>query len=238
VEPSPGEFTVGPVAIVRFVVGTVSVAALTGAATLALWAVAYPTARGWSPMAVTSGSMSPSIRVGDVLVAAPATDDRLVPGAVIVFENPAGDGFITHRVVERRESGEMTTQGDANPSPDSTPVRPDQVRGVGRLVVPLIGRPQSWAANGQWGRVGIVVLLFGLALWFSRWGSVDDLSRPSEEVDRSGRTQMRPRGTRGVPVLGVVLICFGVMFSTATRAVIVDPADSGTNSITAASVFP
>ncbi|MEZ5243952.1 MAG: signal peptidase I [Acidimicrobiales bacterium] len=225
------------VAIARFVTGTVALCVLSALATLMLWAVGYPVVRGWSPTVITSGSMTPSIEVGDVLVAGPVDADRLVPGSVIVFDNPAGSGFVSHRLVEVLPTGEYRTWGDANESADSTPVRPDQVRGIGRLVVPLVGRPYAWAAAGDTDSLLLGALaLVGLVI-AARWGyrpEFDPWATPQEP---------RPRvdGSRVAPAIaaGAAIMFFGSSF-VGTRPVhsaFTDPAQSDA-SITAAGTFP
>ena len=92
---------------------------------------------GRSIFIVNSGSMSPSIRVGDaVLVKSLDENERptLRVGDVVTFrvlDRP--DMHITHRIVGTRLTVEDTyyrTKGDANPSNDSLEVASGQVFGV------------------------------------------------------------------------------------------------------------
>lgn len=111
--------------------------------------VAVPVlAIGWEPVLITSGSMGPTISPGDVVLLGepPAPgDDLLQPGTVITFRDPGDpDALITHRIDETREDGLYRTRGDANGRPDSAPVAPDDIVGVGRMLVPLIGLPVLW----------------------------------------------------------------------------------------------
>ena len=72
---------------------------------------------GWDPVVITSGSMSPTLRPGDVLVVDEHPADQLVgQRSVLTFESPAGDGeLITHRVAEVLTDDRLyITQGDAN----------------------------------------------------------------------------------------------------------------------------
>lgn len=113
---------------------------------------------GWQPAVITSGSMEPLIRPGDVVLTSPTTSTGdIEPGNVVTFESPARDGTLTtHRVLAVNPDGSLRTQGDANVSPDSTPVRPDDVVGRGRLLIPLVGLPLHWLSSG--------LVLFGLWL--------------------------------------------------------------------------
>ena len=91
-----------------------------------------------------SGSMSPQIRTGDLVVdvAEPAAAVR--PGQVLSFKAPtAGHPVTTHRVisVERRDGKTLIrTRGDANPNADPWLARVDDdtVWRV-RAVVPVLG---------------------------------------------------------------------------------------------------
>lgn len=121
------------------------------AAVLVVWAL-VPAAVGMAPVLITSGSMQPHVTSGDVVVIGGAVDHPVETGSVVTFRDPAGSGqLITHRVTDRNDDGTYQTRGDANPTPDSTPVPPDHVEGVGRLLVPAVGLPALWLRTGELG---------------------------------------------------------------------------------------
>ena len=100
---------------------------------------------GWTPAVVASGSMSPAVRTGDVVIVSPPSPDRLVPGSVITFEKPGRPGRpVLHRIIGVTGNGQLVTKGDANPVPDPTPVSPASVTGSARLRVPYAGLPGLW----------------------------------------------------------------------------------------------
>jgi signal peptidase I len=112
---------------------------------------------GWRPFVVQSGSMEPRINVGDIVLAAPVDSAQDLVGRVTVFVDPdRRESYKTHRVVGLNADGTMTTQGDANPTADSTRISVDDVRGLGRLLVSFAGLPYVWARSGQW----LLLLLF------------------------------------------------------------------------------
>jgi signal peptidase I len=152
----------------RFWIGTVSVIVVALTTWLGLWASA-PLVAGWAPVAITSGSMQPTIRPGDVVVAAPHPRAPLEPGDVIVFADARLGGLVTHRIIDVADDGSYTTRGDANRSPDPSPVAPDDVVGVGRLLVPLAGTPAVWAARGQHPLVAGWTVAMLLAGWGCRF---------------------------------------------------------------------
>ena len=117
---------------------------------------------GWTPTVITSDSMAPSIRAGDVVLAQPTSGDDLEVGSVITFD--VGDGLVTHRIDVVNPDGTYLTKGDANPESDSTPVMPDQVTGVGRVAVPWIGQPTLWLRNGDLARLGFLATAFAAGI--------------------------------------------------------------------------
>lgn len=111
--------------------------ALTAVVTLTAWIV-LPLLWGWQAYTVTSGSMSPLLRRGDVVIAAPGGEARVRSIVVIAPAVPGGTP-VTHRVVERLPNGLLRTRGDANASPDSRLITERQLVGGVRVVIPLAG---------------------------------------------------------------------------------------------------
>ncbi|HWH33104.1 MAG TPA: signal peptidase I [Egibacteraceae bacterium] len=131
----------------------VTLLVLTGVAILGVGALL-----GWRPYLVTSGSMAPAMRPGDVIVVEPAVPGKPydVP-TIITFRDPAR-GLVTHRVVaaEQAPNGEVryTTKGDANPDAESGTVGQSELVGSVRYVVRDVGMPLHWAQHGRWGPFG------------------------------------------------------------------------------------
>jgi len=130
---------------------------------LALW-VAIPVLSGsFESVTIVSGSMSPRIRASDVVLIGPTDGRHLARGTVITFDDPAHPGRrVTHRIVARLPDGTYRTQGDANLEPDSTPVAPQRIEGVGRVVVPLVGAPIVWIHDGHAWRVLLLAATLAL----------------------------------------------------------------------------
>ena len=120
-----------------------------------------PLAFGWGSYIVRSGSMEPSVKVGDIVIAKPlAQDESPTVGRVMVFTNPARtDGeLLVHRIVSRNDDGTYTSAGDANAFSDSTPVTRDDVKARAVLLAPYAGLPLVW-----WDQHNFVAL--GIWLW-------------------------------------------------------------------------
>lgn len=113
---------------------------------------AAPLVTGWGSYVVASDSMRPSISVGDVVVARPATTGHQVHvGRVYVFDDPTrAERLIVHRVVEKRDDGDYTTAGDANSVTDITPLKTSGIRAQAVLLVPYVGLPVHWARTRDW----------------------------------------------------------------------------------------
>lgn len=131
--------------------------------------VIVPTLGGWSSVVITSNSMAPTIRSGDVVVAAPHNGAGLGTGTVVVFQDPVGDGLITHRISAVNDDGTYQTRGDANRVEDSIPLAPNQVEGVGKILVPLVGLPALWVWTDAWLALGLWAAMMALALWSARF---------------------------------------------------------------------
>ena len=158
---------------VRFYFGLVGLFATYAVLFLATWAVLPAFIPGWQSVVITSGSMSPSIRTGDVVVVTPSDGQGLSPGSVVVISDPAVSGLVTHRIVSVNPDGSYGTRGDANAQPDSTALRPDQVVGVGRLRVPFIGLPLVWYRTGAWEKLALWATGTLLVLWAARYVLLD-----------------------------------------------------------------
>lgn len=111
---------------------------------------------------VQSGSMTPAVPAGSLVISKPA--DGYYVGDVIVFKaekdrlikNPKST--TTHRVFEVKETGvgtEYVTKGDANNAPDSQIVAKELVLGKTIFSIPLLGYPVSFAKT----REGLIILI-------------------------------------------------------------------------------
>jgi signal peptidase I len=157
----------------------VGVAYLTAVAWLLWWVLVAAVVPAWTPVVVTSGSMAPAIRTGDLVIISAVAPEEVAPGHVVVFDDP-GRGLVTHRVVDV-EAGALRTQGDANRQVDSRPVDRSEVRGRGRLLVPAVGLPLVWAARADWLHVAAVAVTTVLA-----WLTVQGWMRAADRATRSG----------------------------------------------------
>ncbi|MDK8171057.1 S24/S26 family peptidase [Curtobacterium citreum] len=137
----------------RVVVGTLARGIVATVVGMALWA-AVPAVVGWQSTTVVTASMAPRLVPGDVVVSRPVPTPEVVPGRVLLADDPDQPGHLRlHRYVETGADGTIVTKGDANPAADSTPLDRSAVHGVGYLRIPFIGTPVLWAHEGRWGAV-------------------------------------------------------------------------------------
>jgi len=116
----------------------------------ALWTVAMCTAiiltvwfstglLGLFPTVAISGSMRPTIEVGDIAIIVKTPVERIRPGDIIQYATP--EGMVLHRVIDIKD-GYFITKGDACSTPDPEPVHPLNVRGKLIAIIPKLG----WAS--------------------------------------------------------------------------------------------
>jgi signal peptidase len=139
---------------------------LAGLAGLVVVALA-PEAMGYSAHVVTSGSMTPRVEPGDVVLTQPTTAAELRTGQVLLFDDPQRPGgLLLHRLVSFDAAGDLVTRGDANQSADSVHVAPSAVRGVARVRVPWVGLPALWRDRGRFGAIALAAAVLGGAAVF------------------------------------------------------------------------
>ncbi len=115
---------------------------------LVIMAVAVPKFTDVEYRAVLTGSMTPEIPAGSLVVIVPTAADEIQLGDDITFVSQ-GDIVVTHRVVSiDRERNEFTTWGIANPSDALDP--PNEYKniiGVVRYHIPAIGIPINYLST-------------------------------------------------------------------------------------------
>ena len=107
-----------------------------------------PSVLGLTPMVVLSGSMSGDapdhIEVGDLIFVGRAEPKELKVGDVIAYmESDESTTVVTHRIIEilTAEDGSLQwrVQGDANNTPDENPVPENNLVGIYKFRIPLVG---------------------------------------------------------------------------------------------------
>lgn len=95
---------------------------------------------GFYPTIIASGSMQPTLNVGDIAIAVTTNPNQIRPGDIIQYYSQ--EQMTLHRVIEIRQTEEgqvFITKGDANTAPDSDPVHPQQIKAKLLFAIPQIG---------------------------------------------------------------------------------------------------
>lgn len=117
-------------------------------------AVVVPRLTGATPYVVLTGSMSPGMPPGTLVVVRHVDPRSIEVGDVITYQLASGrPDVVTHRVVAQGLDGRgdpvFRTKGDANASPDRAWVRPVQVKGKRWYAVPQLGRASALLTTQQ-----------------------------------------------------------------------------------------
>ncbi len=106
----------------------------------------------YQPIAVLSGSMSPTFDRGDAVVVNKLTTkekDELKKGDIIQFVS--GNKYVVHRIVSITNDNYgnklFVTKGDHNNAIDMNKVSMEDVKGKVSFVIPLIGYPSVWLSG-------------------------------------------------------------------------------------------
>ena len=165
----PGNDRVRGVDLSLFCTGLFAVATLLVFGTLSLMAVVPMVVPGLTSASITSGSMMPLIRIGDVVVASDHGGAPIALETIVVYEDPRKGDLVTHRVVEVNADGSYTTKGDMNGTVDRDPIPAENIRGEARWIIPYVGQPRVWVAQGNWVMVGMSIAAIAFAVWLSRF---------------------------------------------------------------------
>ena len=111
---------------------------------------------GKSVLQVVTGSMEPSLHVGDFIIIETVDTATLREGDIISYYSEQSDIYgklVTHRISAVNEDGTFTTFGDANPVADELAVRPDQI--VGRYT----GKARFFIWLGSFANLRKIILM-------------------------------------------------------------------------------
>ena len=95
---------------------------------------------GFYPTIIGSGSMRPTLDVGDIAIVVSTDPSKIQVGDIIQYWQK--EEMTLHRVVETYQSERTNlfiTKGDANTAPDTDPVFPAQIRGKLIFTIPKLG---------------------------------------------------------------------------------------------------
>jgi len=153
-----------------------------------LVAAVAPQLGGYRSFTVRSGSMTPAIETGDVVVTKPISPRTARVGDVVTFVDPEGTGkLFSHRVQSVRVAGNevaFVTRGDANTATEDW--RVPAAGSIGRVAyrIPKIGYALSWIDSGP-ARLALIAIPALLLLWAALlriWRPAPAARRPEAET--------------------------------------------------------
>jgi signal peptidase len=152
-------------------------------------AITLPYLVGVKALTVLSGSMEPTIHVGDVVLVRPISPTAARVGDVVTFRDPVErDKLITHRVRRISISGQsvsFVTKGDANTGVEEWQVPRTGTVGLVLTRVPKLGFALFYA-RGPLGRLLLVVFPALLLGAYELWRVWRPVSGPRGEGPQPG----------------------------------------------------
>lgn len=177
--------------IARFALQTATTLALLAGVSLFLAIGVGPHIFGYRPITMLSGSMTPTIRPGDMVVDTPEPLSAVRVGQIITFHTPTPNGYVdSHRVthVRRLPDGAVVirTKGDANAVED--PWRA-QLHGTTAWRVRLVAPRLGYVINTLRGPVLHALLLWVLPLVLVGWLLAGIWRPPRDRAARRAQPQ-------------------------------------------------
>ena len=123
---------------------------------------------GVSVVKVVTGSMEPSIHVGDYIILKQTEPENLQEGDVICFYSM--DSAIygkpnTHRIVSVLDDGSFVTKGDANPINDRVTVAPETIIGKFDGKVGFLRWLDSFSSVKKLLLIAVIIVLAGASIY-------------------------------------------------------------------------
>ena len=121
--------------------------------------ICAPMIFGLKPEVVTTGSMSPTYKIGTIIYYKKVDQSEIQVGDAISYRMNNGE-IVTHRVI-KIENGDYITQGDANNTRDLSPVPFSSVEGkIVGPVIPILGYGVAFVNT----HIFVVLIVVGILL--------------------------------------------------------------------------
>jgi signal peptidase I len=156
--------------------------------------IVIPRAMHGTVLTVRTGSMTPRLSVGSVVIDRPVEVGRLRVGDIATYQKAPGVAeYITHRIVAinpKTTPETFTFKGDANRGPDVNPIPATAIRGQVWLHVPYLGSVRESLRTGS--LRGLILALAVLSLAAYAVVQVVDVARkrmggrPAKAAHRQG----------------------------------------------------
>ncbi len=149
-----------------------------------------PSIMGNKFFTVMTGSMQPTIMVGDLVIAKEVPKEQIKQGDIITFKSENSQNITTHRVKEVLNDGiniEYITQGDANNVKDPSPINSNMLIGKVVKCIPKIGGLMLFMKNNLT-KIGvgifvIVLLGFIIKITKSKLKQIEEEEKAKKELN-------------------------------------------------------
>ncbi|OUQ23020.1 signal peptidase I [Flavonifractor sp. An135] len=150
---------------------------------------------GLTPFVVLSGSMEPTYPTGSLIYVKQVDPQDVEVGDPITFVLNEDLTVATHRVVEiNEEEGWFRTKGDANDSPDGSPVLFENLIGVPQFCIPKLGYLTDYLTNPPGMYIGWSVVAVLLILLFT-----PELLKWADKADQKAAAKKAAAQEGGTP---------------------------------------
>lgn len=154
-----------------------------------------------TPYVVLSGSMEPTYPTGSLIYVKDVEPQDVKVGDPITFVLNEDLTVATHRVVEVNETdGWFRTKGDANDSPDGSPVLFENLIGVPQFCIPKLGFLTDFLTHAPGMYVGWSVIAVLLILLFTpellKWAEESDKKATAKKAGKADDAGGTPKGSK------------------------------------------
>jgi signal peptidase len=173
-----------------------------------------PVENNYSLKMVLSGSMSPTIKTGAVIIVKPVSDYQI--GDVVTYKYGTRDrDLTTHRIVGQ-EGNEFITKGDNNNADDIYPIKKEQIIGKVVFDIPYAG----YITNIISSKIGILILILVPALLIII-GEGRKIFNETQKMRKKKRNEMNKKSGLGNGMLNLfiflLLSAMPILFASPTN---------------------
>lgn len=159
----------------KFGVGKIIACILGGIVALIAIAILIMNFVGFKFLIVVSGSMEPTIKVGELIAVKPVEYEELEVGDIVTFKGSST--YFTHRVYSIDSSG-IKTKGDANENVDEGYLAKEKVIGITIFHSMALGSIMTFVSANK---IGIIAVIVGIGILWLLIPSIIKMWKGTEE---------------------------------------------------------
>lgn len=140
---------------------------------------------GYKAYSITTDSMTPTLRKGDIIISKKQDEDKIKQGDIITYKQ--NGEIITHRIIgveNKDDKYQYITKGDNNTLEDLEKVNYEQIEGVKVIKIPLLGNILSFLKDEI---IVLIIILIILILYFYK------ITRDEKKEERRKKKEIEDR---------------------------------------------